>query len=335
LDARFLSYALRETGFVDTVVARSVGVSYPAVNAADIGIISTVVPTLLEQRAIASFLDAKTAKLDTLVAKNRELIDKLKQKRTALISRTVTRGLPPAAARAAGFEPDPRMKASGVEWLGEVPEHWEIGRFSREIRIAEGQVDPEVDSYAKMLLIAPNHIESGTGRLLGKESAAEQGAESGKYFCRQHEIIYSKIRPALAKVTIAPQDCLCSADMYPLAVGSRFVNRYVLWLLLSQPFTAWSILESDRVAMPKVNRETLNALLMPIPPISEQHIIATYLDHETAKIDRMISTVEAVIKRLGDYRTALITAAVTGKIDVRGFSAAAGEVEEQLAEMTA
>ncbi len=270
-----------------------------------------------DQHAIADFLDVETAKLNTLIAKKRQLIEKLKEKRTALISRAVTRGLPPEAARAAGLNPHHKLKPSGIEWLGNIPEHWEVGKFSREVRIAEGQVDPEVEPYASMLLIAPNHIESATGRLLARETAAEQGAESGKYLCRAREVIYSKIRPALAKVAIAPEDCLCSADMYPLSGGRHFENRYICWLFLSQQFTAWSVLESDRVAMPKINRETLGELRMPVPPIPEQRAIAGHLDRETAKIDRMVAKVEEAIERLQEYRTALITAAVTGKIDVR------------------
>jgi type I restriction enzyme S subunit len=125
VEPAFLSYALRESSFVETVVARSVGVSYPAVNASEVATIPIPLPPPPEQRAIADFLDAETAKLDTLVAKKRELIEKLKEKRTALISRTVTRSLPPEAARAAGLNPHPKLKPSGIEWLGEIPEHWE------------------------------------------------------------------------------------------------------------------------------------------------------------------------------------------------------------------
>ena len=118
----FMSYALRELGFVEAIVARSVGVSYPAVNASEIGTLSIPLPQVEEQRGIADFLDRETAKLDTLVEKKRALIEKLKEKRTALISRTVTRGLPPGAARAAGLDSHPKLKPSGIDWLGDVPE---------------------------------------------------------------------------------------------------------------------------------------------------------------------------------------------------------------------
>ena len=257
------------------------------------------------------------------MAKKRELVEKLKEKRAALISRTVTRGLPPEAARTAGLNPHPRLRPSGVEWLGDVPTHWDMGKFSREVRIAQGQVDPENETFASMSLIAPNHVEPGTGRLLGEESAEDQGAISGKYLCRTGDVIYSKIRPVLAKAVLAQQACLCSADMYPLTAGNRLVNRYLLWLLLTPEFTAWSVLEADRVAMPKINRDTLSELRMPIPPRGEQCAIADFLDSEAEKIHRLVAVVETVIEQLQDFRTALITAAVTGKIDQRGVDDAA------------
>ena len=281
-------------------------------------------PPLDEQRAIAAFLDRETERIDTLVAKKRQLIERLQEYRTALITRTVTRGLPPDAARAAGLDPSPRLKPSGVEWLGDVPEHWKLNRFSREVHIAEGQVDPELEPYASMLLVAPNHVESGTGRLLQRELASEQGAISGKYVCRAGDVIYSKIRPALAKVVVAPTGCLCSADMYPLRPRMSLLSDYLSWLLLSSGFIAWSVLEADRVAMPKINRETLNDLRLPVPPVREQEAINSYLRGATELLDNLVGRTEVATERLQEHRTALITAAVTGKIDVRELATAAG-----------
>ena len=286
-------------------------------NATILGDIVTPIPPLDEQHAIAAFLDRETERIDSLIAKKRLLMERLREYRTALITRTVTRGLPPAAARAAGLDPSPRLKPSGVEWLGDVPEHWAIGRFSREVDIAEGQVNPEAEPFASMLLIAPNHIESGTGQLMETHTSAEQGAISGKYLCRHGEVIYSKIRPALAKVTLAPTDCLCSADMYPMRTRRSLMNEYLYWLLLSKGFTIWSVLEADRVAMPKINRETLSTLRLPLPPISEQRALTDYLRLEIARLGRLQSRIGTAIERLDEMRAALVTSAVTGKIDVR------------------
>ncbi len=317
IDSHFFVYWVHGNQAPLLMLWRQQGATVESLDMDTVKVASLPLPPLAEQHAIADFLDRETAKLDTLEAKNRTLIDRLKEKRTALISRTVTRGLPPDAASKAGLDPHPRLKPSGVEWIGEVPEHWDIGKFSREVRIAEGQVDPGMGPYCSMILVAPNHIESGTGRLRAQETAADQGAISGKYFCCSGEVIYSKIRPVLAKAVLATADCLCSADMYPMTPRSRLRSRYLLLLLISCQFTAWSVLEADRVAMPKLNRETLSALRLPVPLVSEQQAIADFLDRETSKIDALVAKVEIIIERLQEYRAALITAAVTGKIDVR------------------
>ena len=168
-----------------------------------------------------------------------------------------------------------------------------------------------------MTLIAPNHIESGTGRLLALETAGEQVAESGKYLCKAGDVVYSKIRPALRKVCIAPEDCLCSADMYPLRSHSGLGNSFLFWLILSEQFSTLAVLESQRVAMPKINRESLKAVMFAVPPTGEQVTIAAFLNAETAKLDTLTAETQHAINLLQDRRTALISAAVTGQIDVR------------------
>lgn len=260
-----------------------------------------------EQTAIAHFLDHETAKIDALIAEQENLIHLLAEKRQATISHAVTRGLDPAAP----------MKDSGVAWLGEVPAHWEILTFQRCVYVQEGQVDPENEPFRSMILIAPNHVESGTGRILGTETAQEQAAESGKYLCKSGDVIYSKIRPALRKVCIAPEDCLCSADMYPLRGIAGLSNSFLMWFMLSEPFSALAVLESERVAMPKINRESLKAVWVPVPSLQEQVKISTFLAQETTRLDTLRAEAEHAIALLKERRAALIAAAVTGQIDVR------------------
>lgn len=266
-----------------------------------------LVPPKEEIYFAISHLDRETFRIDALVAKKTRFIELLREKRQALITHAVTKGL----------DPKVKMKDSGVEWLGEVPEHWIVLSFQRCVHIAQGQVNPEESPYSDMMLIAPNHVESGTGRLLYTETAAEQMAESGKYLCCEGDVIYSKIRPALRKACLAPVNCLCSADMYPLSGDKSLSNQYLLWFLLSEPFSAFAVLEADRVAMPKINRESLNALKLALPPISEQKIISNMLTQATTRIDAVVEKTERSIELLNERRSALITAAVTGQIDLR------------------
>jgi type I restriction enzyme, S subunit len=205
----------------------------------------------------------------------------------------------------------PKYKDSGVEWLGEVPAHWEVKRFQRCVFVAEGQVDPADVAYSAMSLIAPNYVESGTGRLLGLESAVDQGADSGKYMCKTGDVVYSKIRPVLRKVCIAPVDCLCSADMYPLRAYSGLNNPFLFWFMLSEWFSAVAVLESQRVAMPKINRESLKEIAIVLPKLEEQASIVHFLERETAKIDALVAGQERLIELLKEKRQAVISHAVT------------------------
>jgi len=244
------------------------------------------------------------------VSEQRRLIELLKEKRQAVISHAVTKGLNPNAP----------MKPSGIQWLGDVPEHWEEKAFQRCVSVAEGQVDPRLPEYSGMVLIAPNHIESGTGQLYDLETANEQAAISGKYFCEAGDVIYSKIRPALRKVCITPEACLCSADMYPLRAHSGLTNEFLFRWILTEQFSAFAVLESDRVAMPKINRESLKQVTFALPPVHEQRDICKHITTQTEGFDQLVLEAERAIELLQERRTALISAAVTGKIDVREFA---------------
>jgi type I restriction enzyme S subunit len=306
LDHRFCKYAVRANRFLWEVESRSTGVSYPAINASDLGDIAVTLPEVGAQRVIAAYLDRETARIDGLIAEKERMLALLEEKRAALISRVVTRGL----------DPSPSLKPSGQEWLGDIPAHWPTTKFSWDVFISEGQVDPEDDRFSEMILVAPNHIESRTGEITHTETSADQGAISGKYFCKQGDVLYSKIRPALRKVALAETDCLCSADMYALRPSERLVPQYLQYFLLSEDFSTWAELESARVAMPKINRETLSAIRIPVPPREEQECIVTYIRRGSRRIDLQRKAVRGSVDLLKERRAALITAAVTGQIPI-------------------
>ena len=305
-ESAFLRYVCLSRDFIDAVDASTFGSKMPRADWDFIGNMPIPVPPLQQQRAIADFLDRETARLDALVAAKERVLWLLAEKRRALITRAVTRGLDPRAP----------LRDSGIPWLGEIPAHWETSKFTWSVFIIEGQVDPEVEPYVTMPLIAPNHVESGTGRLLSTETAADQGAISGKYLCRRGDVIYSKIRPSLRKATIAVEDCLCSADMYPLRSREGMEPEFLLLFLLSEPFSTWAVLESNRVAMPKINREALSDIRIPVPPPQEQRALVRFITQETAGLDKVRTATERTIALLMERRAALIAAAVTGQLEV-------------------
>ncbi|WP_444757188.1 restriction endonuclease subunit S [Pseudomonas sp. A014] len=307
LSSLYLYYLFKGAYLENTIQVLKGGMGVPHLFQWDINKFKIPLPSLVEQTKIAAHLDREIARIDALIEKKARFIELLREKRQALITHAVTNGL----------DPDVEMKDSGVEWLGEVPEHWDVLSFQRCVRIAEGQVDPEKSPYREMVLLAPNHIESGSGLLLYTETAEEQNAESGKYLCKKGDVVYSKIRPALRKVCIAPDLSLCSADMYPMQGHSGMSNQFLFWFLLSEPFSAFAVLEADRVAMPKINRESLNSVQLPRPPLNEQIEIVAWVEQLTARLDNLRAKTERSIELLKERRSAFITAAVTGQIDLR------------------
>ncbi|GJL50947.1 MAG: type I restriction-modification protein subunit S [Nitrospirales bacterium] len=288
-----------------------------------LGSIPCPVPEKDEQCAIADFLDRETARIDTLVAKKRTLIERLKEKRTALISRTVTRGLPPDAARAAGLDPHPRLKPSGIDWLGDIPESWETERMSRVCnRVTDGaHISPDLSS-ADYPFVSTVDIENGridyVGSLHTSVECYEFLVRSG---CKplRGDVLFSKDgtvgRTAIVnfELDFVVASSLVIISPRPRRLESRFLNYWLNNSLLQQNI----MLQLSGAALRRISVEKVSRLPVVLPGIAEQRFIADFLDRETAKIDRMTTKVEAAIERLQEYRTALITAGVTGKIDVR------------------
>ena len=296
----------------------------PSVVGSDVKNSYFVFPDVTEQRKIANFLDIKTAQFDSIIAKKEQLIAKLEEAKKSLISEVVTGKVKIVDGKLVPRQPE-EMKDSGVEWLGMIPKEWSVRKFSHIIAIANGQVDPRISPFKEMILIAPNHIESNTGRILNLQSAEDQSADSGKYFCDKGDVIYSKIRPALCKACIAPMDCLTSADMYPMKADKKLLmNEWFLMILLSDNFTSAVILDSDRVAMPKVNRDSLSSYKLPVPSLLEQKSILSLIVTKQFEMDSVLEKTNLQISLLKSAKQSLISEAVTGKIDLRDW-----EINEQ------
>lgn len=293
VDPSFLFRVMQSEPFIEQVVASSTGVSYPAINPSTLGNITLPCPDLPTQKAIADFLDHETARIDLLIEKKQRLIEVVRERLLSELERLTS---------------------------PEISLHDELIPFRWVCRITEGQVDPTSPEWADKPLIAPNHIESRTGRLLGLETAAEQGAISGKYAFPTGTVVYSKIRPNLAKACVAPVEGMCSADMYPVLPDKRLRSRFLLMQLLSAKFTDWATLESMRVAMPKINRETLGSYRLWVPELKLQDAAIRSFFAEQSKLDALTEKARSSIDGLREFRSALITAAVTGQIDPETWS---------------
>jgi type I restriction enzyme S subunit len=320
-NSAYLGYALREPSFVESVVSRSVGVSYPAVSASEIADISIPLPETAEQRCIAAFLDRETGRIDRLVVKERELIERLKEKRTALISRTVTRGLPPAAARTAGLPANPPLKSSGIDWLGEIPEHWTLKRIGDECQfISYGFTNPMPTTNDGPRMITANDVNNG--RVLLESARCTDELDFSKLTRkskpRPRDILVTK-DGTLGRVGVVESDePFCINQSVALLRPKAATNeRFVAQALQSPPYFDRMVFEAGGTTIKHIYITRLARMPFGAPPLPEQAAIASYLYTETAKLDALVAKVEEAIERLQEYRTALITAAVTGKIDVR------------------
>lgn len=262
-----------------------------------------LLPPIEEQKSIADYLASETGKIDEAIQQQQKTIDLLNERRQIIISDAVTKGI----------NPDVQMKDSGIDLLGEIPGHWLVRKFKRVAEVKANLVPP--NRFPDLPQIAPENIEKGSGKVINFSTVSESGVISDNHYFHAGQIIYSKIRPTLNKVIIAPFDGLCSADMYPITTSLNV--RYLLYYMLSSRFVRQvHKVVMDRVKMPKINKEELSQIYVIVPPQSEQEAISVYLDNKLSSIDRAIERCLAVAKKLAERKRIIINDFVTGKVKV-------------------
>ncbi len=274
------------------------------------------IPPADEQAQIVRYLDAMTAKINKLIRAQKRQIALLQEQKQAIINQAVTRGL----------DPDVELKDSGIDWLGPIPKHWIIKKFSKIANIKSNLVKPE--DYYDYPQVSPDKIEKNTGKLLPVLSVRDAGIISNNHLFFEGQILYSKIRPFLNKVTIAPFDGLCSADMYP--IETILETDYLKFFMLSIWFLYQVKQSGDRVKMPKINQDEMAKILVIVPPRNEQKNIVHSIYDRWSMIDGILESHEKSVLSLLEYKSSLIAAVVTGKVDVRNIAVEA-VVPEDLA----
>lgn len=300
----YLHYLSRSTIYIDEIVSRSTGVSYPAINASDIGNLDCILPPLNEQKIIGEFLHKKSLEIEGIINLKKKIITLLEQQRQSLITEAVTKGL----------NPNVKMKDSGVEWIGEIPEHWEISKIKYKFSIKKiikpkenpivlsltqrglkikdlndfsGQHADSYDKYQEVKI--KDYVMNGMDLLTGYIDCSElegvtspdyrvfsirNDEESHDYFLRYFQI------------------CYFSKIFYGHGQG---VSNFGRWRLQTEVFKDFPI---------------------PVPSIKEQYEISNLLNDKESYINNSISTINLQIEKLKEYRQSLIYEAVTGKIDV-------------------
>ncbi|BDX01733.1 restriction modification system DNA specificity domain-containing protein [Marinomonas pontica] len=271
-----------------------------------------------EQQKIASFLDHETAKIDTLITKQEKLIELLKEKRQAVISHAVTKGL----------NPNTPMKNSGVEWLGEVPEHWGTSRlkfvtsiFGR-IGFRGYTTDDIVDEGEGALVLSPSNVLNGKLDLNSKAYLSwDKYYESPEIIVEPNDILLVKTGSTYGKSAIVESNSepMTINPQMALLKKSKISAKYLAYVMSSDLIKAIIKVSNTGSGMPTMTQENINSFPIPTPSDSEAKNIVNFLDQRTTNIDNLIKLAGKAIEIINKRKAALISAAVTGKIDVRNW----------------
>lgn len=326
LNYNFLWYTLKTNGYQEYIKLTAFGGAQP--NISDAGMVDYIscFPSLVEQTQIANFLDYETAKIDSLISKQEKLIELLKEKRQAVISHAVTKGL----------NPNVPMKDSGVEWLGSVPEHWNITTVRNLIRSGKlvlqdgnhGELHPTANDYveAGIPFLMANNVRNGNLIMGDVKRISKQLADKLRIgFAKAGDMLLTH-KGTVGEVALIPLDIkedywmLTPQVTYYRWLGKKFFNKYFYYQF--QSFSIQSQLEiigGKQSTRAYVGLIAQGDLVVAIPPINEQLDIASNILEKDKNYQLMIYKAESAIQLMQERRTALISAAVTGKIDVRNW----------------
>lgn len=280
--------------------------------------LEVVIPPPDEQPALVAFLDGETAKLDALVAEQERLIERLDEKRQALISHAVTKGL----------NPDAPMKPSGIDWLGDVPAHWELSPLKRDLEFVTSGSRGWAENYSEhgeLFLRVANLTRDSVALDLTdvQRVSVPAGAESARTMVRPGDVLFS-ITAYLGSVAVIPQLAETAYVSQHVALarfgGPRLLPRWVGYVALSLVGRTWFDMQSYGGTKIQLSLDDVRNLPVPVPPVEEQHAVLVRLDAELARLRALSAEVEHATELFQERRVTLISAAVTGQIDVRGVA---------------
>jgi type I restriction enzyme S subunit len=323
IDKIFMSYALLAPTFIEEVMSRSFGVSYPAIKASSLMNIKICIPPLSEQQAIASYLDAKTKPIDDIIAKREKQIELLEEMKSAIISRAVTKGL----------NPDAKMKDSGIEWIKTEPQSWETRRIKNVITLlTDYDANGSFADIAKNVKVNVGEPYAWMVRATDLANKRYGIVDDNNYCNKETYDFLSKSSLEAGDILIAKRGdigksyevpkCDCPMTLAPntylLKTNKKVIrNRFFHYFFMSDYGKKQLSINNKSTTIGAIYKDDVKNLKILLPPMDEQQAIASYLDTETSKIDYRIAKRRKQIELLQEYKQALITAAVTGKIDVR------------------
>ena len=311
LHPRFLQFLLLTKEMIDLVNGSTFGAKMPRASWDFLASLHLSIPPLDEQSVIATFLDHETAKIDALIAEQQRLIELLQEKRQAVISHAVTKGL----------NPDAPMKNSGVEWLGEVPEHWEKSRLRALFRQEKRQdqpTSPVLSVYRDYGVILKDSRDDNHNKTPESLSAYQ--------LVNRDDLVVNKMKAWQGSLGVSVLHGITSPDYAVFTPHHNEFSLYLHFLLRSCRMTSVyrSISNGIRPAQWRIEPGVFLDLPVFLPPTHEQELIAGHVSRESEKFDQLVKESESFVNLLQERRSALISAAVTGQIDVRGLVPEAG-----------
>lgn len=313
VDPRFLAYGLDSFPFRTQLRLSVKGIKVFSITQEILRGARVLLPSMDQQRSIAKLLDEETAVIDTLIAQKTRFIELLKEKRQAVITKAVTKGLDDSV----------EMKDSGVEWLGSVPYHWKVVPLKH---LLEGALQyGATESGETFIEEWPRYIRitdiDSHGRLRseGAKSLAPSIAEP--YLIKKWDILFARSGATVGKSFVYEGEdykaCFAGYMIRASVNPSLICSEYLYFYLQSHSYWEYIVGSQSQATIQNVSAEKYGALFVPLPPIEEQSNLLTFLKKTTRRVDELISRTERSIELLKEKRSALITAAVTGKIDVR------------------
>ena len=313
INSKFFYYFILSINFYLNVLGQ--GTTFMELSNSNLSMVELLKPPIDEQISIANFLDQKTAEIDDLITDKEKLIELLQEKRQAVITEAVTKGL----------NPNVKMKDSGIEWIGEIPEGWEIKKLKTIGRLYSGNGFKE-DMQGRTEGDYPFYKVSdinGEGKFatISSNYVNKADVKNNKWnIIPENSILFPKIGEALKKNHRKINICKCLIDnnMAALKADESLINFNYLYYLFCCINAEWFV---NPGSVPSINNNNLKNSNIILPSKNEQISIANFLDQKTAEIDSLVSEIQEQIQKLKEYRQALIFEAVTGKIDVRDYAA--------------
>jgi type I restriction enzyme S subunit len=312
LKPEFIKYQVQSSAFIDEVISRSTGVSYPAINSSEIANIELPIPPHDEQIGIAKFLDHETAKIDKLVNENQKLIGLLKEKRRGVISKAVTKGLDNSV----------KLKDSNVEWLGKFPEQWSLSILRRSVQEHKQgyySSDDYVDEGVKLLRITDLN---GDGTINYQNCPlVNDCCELKEFLLKKGDFVFARTGGAgtFGEVKEIDENIAFASYLIRFRFSPELSPDFLHYYFQSDLFITGVESKIHGGVNKNIHAEDIKNQVIVFPDINEQKRIAAYLDTMTKKYSKLIDEAICVIDLLKERRVALISGAVSGQIDVRNY----------------